>query len=315
MFETTTRRVIAGLIGFSLAVAMAPAVEAASQTIALTPSGYVPRAVSIATGEQVTFTSQDSVSRQLEIKPTSGVTCTANPLVVMPGQSQSCTFASTGNFTVDDPNEKSNTFRATITVTAPTTAPPPAPGSSTLVLKSTSALIVYGTKITLSGALTPARPTIPVDVWARPYPEPNFAKVVTVPTNADGTFTWTTAPQIRTEYKVSSADPNRAESAVLTVQVRPRVTLSLVSLSGTKAKMRAAATSTRSYANTPLLLQRRNSQGGWTTMRTVTLGEFSSVTFTQRVPSSTSKWRVYLQASKAGGGYLAGYSRTRSVSP
>lgn len=315
MSAATIRRVIAGLIGSALVVTLAPAVEAASQTISLTPGGYVPRAVSIVAGEQVTFTSQDSIARQIEIKPTSGVTCTANPLVVLPGQSQSCTFVSAGNFTLDDPNEKSNTFRATVTVTAAPTAPAPAPSASTVTLQASSPLVVYGSKITVTGTLKPARSAAPIDVWARPFPEPNFAKVATVPTAADGTFAWTTTPQIRTEVRVTSADPNRAESAVLAIQVRPRVSLALVSLSGTRAKMRASATSTRSYAGTPLLLQRRNSLGGWTTMRTVTLGEFSSITFTVRVPSSTSRWRVYLQASKAGDGYLAGYSRTRTVSP
>lgn len=315
MFGSAARRVLIALIASAMAVTVAPTSSAASQTLTLTSSGYVPRAVTITVREQVTFTNNDSIAREVQVKPTNGVTCSANPLVVTPGQSQSCTFATAGNFSVDDPNEKGNTFRATITVAAAPTTPTPAPGAATLSLQTTSSLIVYGTKITLSGALTPARAAIPVDVWARPYPEPNFAKVATVPTGADGTFAWTTAPQIRTEYKVASVDPNRAESAVLTAQVRPRVSLTLVSLSGTRAKMRASATSTRSYANTPLLLQRRNSAGGWTTMRTVTLGEFSSVTFTVRVPSSTSKWRVYLQASKAGDGYLAGYSRTRVVSP
>ena len=315
MSAATTRRMIVGLIGFALVVAMAPAVEATSQTISLTPGGYVPRAVSIVAGEQVTFTSQDSIARQIEVKPASGVTCTATPLVVLPGQSQSCTFVSAGNFTLDDPNEKSNTFRATGAVTAPATAPAPAPSASTVTIQASSTLIVYGNRITVSGALKPARSAAPIDVWVRPFPEPSFARATTVPTAADGTFTWTTTPQIRTEIKVASVDPNRAESPVLTVQVRPRVSLALVSLSGTRATMRASATSTRSYAGTPLLLQRRNSQGGWTTMRTVTLGEFSSITFTVRVPSSTSRWRVYLQASKAGDGYLAGYSRTRTVSP
>lgn len=313
MFGFAARHVLVALIGAALALTGAPAASAASQTMTLTANGYVPRSVTITAREQVTFVNADTVAREVQIKPTSGVTCTANPLVVMPGQSQSCTFSTAGNYSADDPNEKSNAFRGTIDVAAAPTTPPPA--TSTLTAQANSGLIVYGTKVTLSGALTPARNAVAIDVWARPYPEPNFAKVAAVPTGTDGKFAWTTAPQIRTEYKVSSADPNRAESAVVTVQVRPRVTLSLTSLSGTKARMRAAATSTRSYAGTPLLLQRRNSLGGWTTMRTVTLGEFSSISFNVRVPSSTSKWRVYLQASKAGEGYLAGYSRTWTVSP
>ena len=48
-------------------------------------------------------------------------------------------------------------------------------------------------------------------------------------------------------------------------------------------------------------------------MKTVRLGQFSTSTFSVRVPGGTSRWRVYLQASQAGGGYEASFSPTRRV--
>ncbi len=100
---------------------------------------------------------------------------------------------------------------------------------------------------------------------------------------------------------------------MVTVLVRPKVTLAVKSVSGGKAKLRTGVVSTVSYAGKPVLVQRRNSQGGWTTVRTVRLGQFSTSTFSVKVPSGTTRWRVYLQASQAGGGYEPSFSPTRRV--
>ena len=293
--------ILSGLAGVSTAAA-------ATQNVTITSSGFVPRDLTIQPNDSVTFSNADSTAHQVEFKTTTGLSCSASPLVIQPGATGSCTFASPGTFSYSDPNVKGNTFRASVTVAAPASAK----GAVTLV--ASKGLVVYGARVTLSGKVGPVKGGVSVDLWARPYPEPSFAKVATVVTQADGTYTFALPPQIRTEYRTQFADGGTsAQSAIALVKVRPRVTLKVKSVSGRKATLRTGVVSTVSYAAKPVLLQRRNSQGGWTTVKTVRLGQFSASTFKVSVPRGTSKWRVYLQASQAGGGYDAGFSPTRRV--
>jgi plastocyanin len=285
----------------------APAAMAAPQTVTITASGFVPRDVSIQVGETVTFTNTDASAHQVEFKG-AGVTCPANPFVLQTGQSGACSFTVAGNFAYSDPNTKGNTFRGSVTVTAP-------PGQAAAVtLAASQPLVVYGTRVSLTGKVNPVKGQVVVDLWARPYPETAFAKVATTTTQGDGSYAFSLPPQLRTEYRTQFADgAAKAESPVATVLVRPKVTLAVKSVSGRTAKLRTGVVSTFSYAGKPVLIQRRNSQGGWTTIRTVRLGDFSAATFTVRVPSGTTRWRVYLQASQAGGGYEPSFSPTRRV--
>src|SRR4051794_7282717 len=95
--------------------------SAAAKTVTgtITKNGYVPSSTSIAQGDTVQFTNSDTVVHQVTFKSSTGFTCTPNPLVVQPGASGTCTFQSAGNYTYSDPNSKGNTFRGTISVTAP----------------------------------------------------------------------------------------------------------------------------------------------------------------------------------------------------
>lgn len=307
----TTRpwtRWIVGLIATALVVGgwVAPA-HAASQTVTITSSGFVPKDVTVQVGDSVTFANTDSAAHQVEFRGGNGITCSANPLVIQAGQSGSCTFASAGNFAYSDPNKKGNTFKGSVTAAAPSS-------NGAVTLTASTALVVYGAKVTLSGKVAPAKGSVTVDLWARPYPEPNFAKVASAVTTGDGSFTFSLPPQIRTEYRAQFADGSvRGESAIATVRVRPRVTLSVRKVVGSKVSLRTGVVSTLSYSGTSVLVQRRNSQGGWTTVRTVRLGQFSTATFTAPAPRGTTRWRVYLQAAKAGGGYEASFSPTRRV--
>jgi plastocyanin len=297
---------VALALGGSAAIGAAPA-SAATQTVTITSSGFVPKDLTVQVGDSVTFTNSDSSVHQVEFRGGSGITCSANPLVIASGASGSCTFASAGNFAYSDPNKKGNTFKGSITVAAPS-----ANGSVTIA--ASSALVVYGAKVTISGKVAPAKGGVTVDLWARPYPEPNFAKVASVATAGDGTFAFSLPPQIRTEYKAQFTDGSvRGESPATTVKVRPKVTLTVRKVVGSKVTLRTGVVSSLTYASKPVLVQRRNSQGGWTTVRTVRLGQFSTSTFAAPAPKGTTRWRVYLQAAQAGGGYEASFSPTRRV--
>ena len=61
------------------------------------------------------------------------------------GQSGACTFTVAGAFAYSDPNKKGNTYRGTVTVTAP-------PGvAAAITLAASRPLVVYGTKVALTG--------------------------------------------------------------------------------------------------------------------------------------------------------------------
>lgn len=300
-----TGLVILGIAAGSLLVG-APA-QAATQAVTITSSGFVPKDVTVLVGDTVSFTNSDGSAHQVDFKGAAGVTCSASPLVIQAGQTGSCTFASAGNFSYSDPNKKGNTFRGSVTVTAPSSN-----GSATLA--ASAPIVVYGGKVTLGGKVAPAKGSVSVDLLARPYPESGFAKVASVASGGDGSFAFSLPPQIRTEYKVSFVDGStRGESAAVTVQVRPKVTLSVVRVASGKVTLKTGVVSSLTYAGKPVLVQRRNSAGGWTTVRTVKLGQFSTVRFTSAAPAGTTKWRTYLQASQAGAGYEASFSRTVKV--
>jgi plastocyanin len=299
--------VATAMLAVGLPLATAPAAMAAPQSVTITPSGFVPRDVTVQVGETVTFTNGDASAHQIEFKD-AAVKCPANPFVLQTGQAGACSFTVAGTFAYSDPNKKGNTYRGTVTVTAP-------PGQAAAVtLAASKPLVVYGTKVALTGKVNPVKGQVTVDLWARPYPESAFAKVATTTTQGDGSYAFSLPPQLRTEYRTQFVDGAlKADSPVVTVLVRPKVTLAVKSVSGRTAKLRTGVVSTVSYAGKPVLVQRRNSQGGWTTVRTVRLGDFSAVTFSVRVPSGTTRWRVYLQASQAGGGYEPSFSPTRRV--
>ena len=304
---------LVGAMGMALAATGLPLLAtgpaaAATQSVTITASGFVPRSLTLAVNDSVTFTNSDSTVHQVEFKTTTGLTCSATPLVIQPGQSGSCAFASAGTVTYSDPNTKGNTFRGSVTVAAPAAA------KGSVTLTSSAARVVYGRKVALTGKITPVKAGVPVELWARPYPEQAFAKFATTPTEADGTYVFRLPPQIRTEYRTQFTDgTTQGQSAVTAVRVRPKVTLVVKSVSGSKARLRTRVVSTLSYADSRALVQRRNSQGGWTTVKRVRLGQLSGRTFGVGVPSRTSKWRIYLQASVAGDGYEASFSPTRRV--
>src|SRR5439155_13641450 len=106
---------LAGIAVLALTVGSA---AAKTVTVTITKNGYVPSSTTIAQGDTVQFTNSDTVVHQVTFKSTTGVTCTPNPLVVQPGASGSCTFATAGKYSYSDPNTKGNTFSGTITVTA-----------------------------------------------------------------------------------------------------------------------------------------------------------------------------------------------------
>jgi len=299
---------VSGALLVGLLVAAPPVASAATSNVQVTNSGYVPKDTAIVVGDTVTFSNTDSSAHEISVKPTTGVKCSVTPLVVQPGAMQTCTFASTGNFSLSDPNQKGNTFKGSITVKDVPTV------NGSITLTAAPSQVIYGRQVALTGKVSPAKGGVAVDVYARAYPEQAFTKVASITTAADGSYTYAEPPRTRTDYMTQFADGStKGTSAAVVVTVRPKVTLAKKSVRNGKAKFKTGVVSSASYAGKSVLLQRRNSAGGWTTVRRVKLGEFSSRVFSVRIPAGRSKWRTYLQVTMAGAGYVASWSPARSV--
>ena len=142
------------LIVLAGAVALLVAAPAPAKTITVDISkvGFVPAAVSVQTGDSVTWTNKDTVNHQ--------VVCTACPFtspVLTPGATFTFTFTKAGKFTTVDPLNKNK--KGTVTVSA-------AAGDVDAVGASEGARD-YGSTATLAGVLSTAAANQKVDILAQ----------------------------------------------------------------------------------------------------------------------------------------------------
>lgn len=279
------------------------AAGAKTVTVSITKNGYVPNAVSIAVGDTVQFTNNDTVAHQVTFKTTTGVTCTPNPLVLQLAQTGTCTFASPGSFTYSDPNVRGNTFRGTVTVTGQVPA-------ETLTLAAKPQIVVYGGKVTLTGKLTSQKVGENVDVLATACGQPAATKVTTVQTTTGGAFTALVQPLKNTVYTVKVKNTS---SKGVTVKVKPRLRLAKLAPHRYSLRVFAAQSFAGKYGtfqryngtllrwvNVKRVLLRANSTGVAPTV-------ISSVGFRSSIPSRL-KVRVILPQLQVGRCYAPGLS-------
>jgi plastocyanin len=222
-----------------LSLAIAGAAEAKTITVAITKGGFVPKDVTIATGDAVQFTNSDTRAHQIVFKTTTGVACVPTSLVLQPTQSGTCTFQSAGKFTYSDPNVKGNKFRGTVTVTG---AAPPA---ETLTLAGAPQLVVYGGRVALAGTLSSQKVGENVDVLATPCGQAAATKVTTVQTVSGGGFTAVVKPLKNTVYVVKVRS---ATSSAVSIKVRPRLRLRKLAPHRYSLRVFAAASFAGRYA-------------------------------------------------------------------
>lgn len=294
------------LVTLAVLGGVAASAPAATTTMAITRNGYVPRTLTIVTGDSVVFANQDSVAHQVVLRPSTGFTCTAG-LVIQPGQSSTCTFRTVTNYTVRDPNRRTNPFRGSIRVN-------PGPPGSVLSLNATPKLLVYGGRSTLSGQLATGLPNQRIDIYAQDCGSA-LARMTTVTTTAGGAYTFTVQPRRQTTYESRFG---ALASTQQTVKVRPRVTLRKLA----PRRFRVTVLAVESYAGKFVLFQRFSStQRRWVTVRSVALRaagtlatpidptSVSSAVFRSRVKSRL-RVRVLLTQSQAGSCYLSRASAT-----
>ncbi len=284
-------------------LALSGSAGAKTVAVTITKNGYVPKAVTIVQGDTVQFTNGDTVAHQIVFKSTTGVTCTANPLVIQPAASGSCTFANAGNYSYSDPNFKGNTFRGSITATAP-------PESISLTGKP--AILTYGAKVALAGTLSTQKVGENIDILAQPCGTNAAAKLTTVATTTGGAFTYTAAPLQNTTY---SSKLRSTTSNAVSVRVRPA--LRLVKVAAHRYSLRVSAA--QSFGGKYASFQRYNGTlGRWVAVKSVllkasTAGVAPTVLSTASFRSTIKarlRVRVALGQAQVGGCYAPGLSNT-----
>jgi plastocyanin len=265
------RLVLAALAVLAVVVASAPA---ASTTMAITRNGYVPKTLTIVTGDAVVFANQDTVAHQVVLKPSTGFSCTAG-LVIQPGQSSTCTFRTVTKYAVSDPNRKTSAFKGTITVNA-------GPPGSVLSLTAAPKSVLYGAQSMLSGQLGTGQQNQKVDIFGQECGAASFTKLTTVTTTTDGAYSFAVQPRKNTTYE---ARLRALRSTQVLVKVRPKVTLRKLA----PRRFRVTVLAAESYAGKFVLFQRYSSaQRRWVRVRSVALGAGGTLT-TPINPTTVSK--------------------------
>jgi plastocyanin len=275
----------------------------ASQTVTISKTGYKPTAVSITTGESVLFSNSDSAAHAVSFKSTTGMSCGVGiPFTVQPGQSVSCTFASTGKFSFSDPAAKGKNFHGSVTVAKALT--------SSLAVKPTA--VIYGGKTTLAGVLASQLAGQSLQVLAQACGATAPATVTTITSGTGGAFSYQAQPSKATAYSVKAKN---LTSAVAIVKVLPRLQLRKAGSHRFTLRVSAAQTFAGKYA----AFQRyRSSLKRWVRVRRVLLkastsGVAPTVVSTAKFRSgikARQRVRVTLGQKQVGSCYAAGRSNT-----
>ena len=285
----------------ALAVTVSPA-NAATVSGQITRAGFVPQTAQAKVGDTVTWRNLDTVAHQVVFKTTNGVQC-AQPLVIQPGQTGSCTFSRAGKFDYSDPTQRGGAFRATVNVTA---------GPLAVALQAVPKLVTYGGRSTLSGSISTGASGERVSILAQACGQNAFSQLADVTTGTAGAFSYSAQPTVSTSYQ---ARYKSATSAPVLVKVRPRIRLRKVAPARFSVRVTAAA----SFKGRLVSLQRYSpSTRRWLLvkrvgLRTVVAGiaptQVSSVTFRAKLRRGL-RLRVVMPQSQVGGCYAPGRSNT-----
>jgi len=288
-----------------MSIGPAPAAVRKTVAVSITHTAFVPRNVTIQTGDVITWTNNDTVNHQL-VSQQAGI---GSP-IIKPGDTYSFTFTKTGKFTISD-SLNARYQKATVTVQAATPAPP------TLTLNASASVVRYGAAVTLNGQLTSGRAGVRVDVFAQECGAGGAKRIATVTTVAGGNYSAVLRPSKTSVFSVKSG---RTESAAVTVKVRPKVVLSKIRL----RKFRVRAYAADSLVGHSVIFQRYvAARNRWTTVKRVVLRVqanavtplpstvVSSVSFAARLRAGL-RIRVVMTDAAAAPCYIAGSASARS---
>ena len=176
-------------------------------------------------------------------------------------------------------------------------------GPAQLSISASKPVVVYGRAVRIAGAM-PRRGGEPVTVSIRRHGESAFLPVSDTSTDASGTWSFSFEPTVSSQLQARS---NQNVSRVVTVRVRPRLTLRRRG-----GALFARAVAARSYRGRHVWLQRRTKQGRWHSVRKVVLDD-PPRRFNTELPKGTSRVRISLSRRQAGPGYEPAVSRVLTI--
>lgn len=271
---------ILGIAGASVALA------AVTRVVAIKPAGFSPVTRTIQTGDSIRWRNDDTVDHQ--VVADNGHF--ASP-ILKPRQTYTRLFNTAGTFRYRDALEPVE--RGTIVVQGP----PPS-----VAIAASVPAVFYGAGLRLAGTISSGAANQDVSIWAQPFGQTSYAKVVDLKTATGGVYDWSTVPQVLTNYQ---ARWGSRSSAIVAVGVRPRVTLIRRSpwfVTSVKAG--------RSFAGRFVYIQRKSSLGQWVNRKKVVLGSSGARRFKMDLPRGRHTLRVFLTTNQAGTGYIWSHSRT-----
>ena len=284
-------------------VASGATAVAKTVTVTITKNGYVPKDVSILAGDTVTFTNGDTSAHEVKFKSSTGFTCTPNPVVLQPAGTASCVFQTAGSYSYSDPNVKGNTFRGSITVTAP-------PDSLTLSAKPL--LLIFGGKVAGAGTVSTAKTGENVDLLGQQCGATSASKLATVQTTTGGAYAFSVQPLMNTTYTTKL---RTATSTASNARVRPRMKLTRLAAHRYSLRVDAGTSFGGKYAS----FQRYNATlKKWKAVKTVLLkastkgvapAVASTATFRSTIKGGL-RIRATLAQAQVGTCYAAGLSNT-----
>ena len=274
------RKLLIAAVAAAAAMAFAGPTAAATRNVSIYASGFSPSNVTIVEGDTVTWLNADANPHQ--VLATKGQFVSP---ILHRGQRFSFTFRAAGTYAYEDELHPKLTGKIVVKG-----APP------TLTLAASAPIVVYGTKVTLSGVVSNHAAGEQVAIYYQPYPQPNLIQRTTVLTGAGGTFSFLVEPQVLTTYQ---AGWKGAFATPTTVQVQPKLSL------GRSGAWIIHASGGRSFAGRDVQFQRLNpATGQWVTLRKVQLNARSAARVVVALPVGVSKLRLTMSVNQAGAGFL-----------
>jgi hypothetical protein len=277
---------VCALAGAGFAVASLSALK----QVNIRSTGFAPRTVTIAAGDTVRWRNVDTVNHQ--VVANNGSFASGQ---IARNRTYQRRFDVPGNYRYHDALYPARTGLVRVIGAPPSVS-----------LGASTGIATAGNQVQVGGAISPAAVGRVVSIWAKPYGQLSFVKLQDVQTTTNGVYGLVTSPEILTDYK---ATWEGKESAVISVAVSPRLTLSKVR-SWFVARAQAPA---KSFGGRWVYIQRQNRFGDWVRVKKVTLNRQGAQRFKLRgLPKGLNRLRVYMTTNQAGSGYFLGISSTLS---
>jgi plastocyanin len=280
------------VVSLLAAALAAPSAFAATRTVDITRTGFVPDRLTIDAGDTVTWTNRDTTQHQVVAD---GGDFPSSP-VLQPNQAYSYRFLRSGSFGYRDGVARNERGRIIV--------------REGVTLAAAARIARFGAATTLSGVVSNGQAGENVTVEAQACGTTTFTRLGTATSVANGAWSLAVKPTLNTVYQVRWRN---AVSAKVEVKVAPRVALVRLRARRFSARVTAAA----SFAGKYVVLQRyATARRRWVTVKRVVLRTAGAPVagaittrggFTSRLPRRT-RLRLVLPQSQAGTCYAAGRS-------